>query len=141
MPTLIAFLLFSFSIVQQPAANTLWVSPTQVTYFARVPDGNIGLLAESNPAFLELQTGDILTLGNLNSVSYYRVVNIRRVTATDPLSPFSNFFDIDSGLRFTSLELGDLVYAGSPRRLVLQTCIDGASGRIFITALPLGRMD
>ena len=132
------FLTFVFVIVQQPPDNTLWVSPdpANVTQYARVPDGNIGLLAEENEAFLRLAVGDTVILETADGVKLYRVSSVMMVTAENPYSVHSTFIDGD-GNRYSSEQLGNMIYAGSPKRLVLQTCYNGANGRIFITALPI----
>jgi hypothetical protein len=145
MPYLLTFLLYTFSIVQQPHDNTMLVSskPNVFTYFARTLDGNIGLLAEMNKTMFELKAGDILTLTYPNKIEMYEVVAIQTYHTNTPCSPTGIYTSDQTGRSYGGRELAYIFYAGAPHRLVLQTCFDWyagqgcASGRLLITAYPV----
>lgn len=148
IPTLLMFFGLTFSIIQQPRANTLFVSqlPDVVTQYARVNtdcwngyNSNIGLLAE------ERQTGQYvkdLKLGDEIVIDYgygyeekFIVSEVMRYRATSA-DVLSNFVDEETGAVYSSLQLGNFIYCRHPRRLILQTCINYGNGRLFVEAMP-----
>ena len=141
MPVTLTFLVFFFSIVQQPWNNSVYVSqnPEKVTQYSQTSENVIGLLGESNKAFYELQPGNIITVYRANSAQLYEVSEIIRYTATDPLNPAGNYIHTETGVMLTANQIIALIYTGEPARLVLQTCYDGARGRYFVIALPVHR--
>jgi hypothetical protein len=137
----------ALAIVQQPAGNPGYVSTaeavaTQFSIAAEV--GNIGLLAHNTRAgsfFSSIKQGDLITLvygdGHLES---FMAQSLQRYQAMDPLSPYSQFRDIETQNSFTAEELFNNVYRGE-YHLTLQTCIENNGnsswGRLFIVATPI----
>ena len=149
IPTLLMFLGLTFTVVQQPATNTLFVSPLPdvVTQHARVNtdcwngyNSNIGLLAE------ERQTGQYvgyLKIGDEIVIDYgygyeeiFIVSEVLRYRAASS-GVLSNFVDEETGAVYTSLQLGNFIYCRHPRRLILQTCLYDGYGRLIIEAMPV----
>lgn len=149
LPTLLIFLGLTFSIVQQPRTNTLFVSPLPdvVTQYARVNTDcwngknlNIGLLAEeqwTGRYVKNLQVGDEIEIDY--GYGYAETFIVSEVTYYQATSAgiFSDFVSQETGLVYSSLQLGNLIYCRHPRRLILQTCIDYGNGRLFVEALPM----
>ncbi|NJN79452.1 MAG: hypothetical protein HC797_02740 [Anaerolineales bacterium] len=134
-------------IIQQPYGNPGFVSSVNdtVTQFSIASEvGNIGLLAHNYLAgvdFSALKTGDIITLvyGDGHTQSFL-VEEILQYQATSPLSPYSNFIDLNTQELLTAEQLFNKVYRGD-FHVTLQTCIekDGelSWGRLFIIAKPM----
>jgi len=133
----------ALTVVQQPSGNAGYVNESYgtATYFAMVRQytGNDGLLAHnylSGGQFFYLWGGQSIYLiyGN-GQYRSYSVNSIKQYQATDPLSPYSNFIDLNSGATLDSTALFYSVYGGS-LRLTLQTCInrdgDPSWGRYFV---------
>ncbi len=137
----------AFPIIQQPMGNPGYVSSTEstVTQFSIASEvGNIGLLAHNYLAgagFFQLTPGTIITLvyGNGQTQSFM-IVDVQRYQALSPLSPYSNFRDVETETVFTAEQLFNHVYRGD-FHLTLQTCIeqDGnlSWGRLFVIATPV----
>lgn len=131
-------------IVGQPAGNPYYVSrsPGVVTRYHLIntvcPNGvndNIALLSEEGTTGMYVQglrIGYTLWYDGIP----YEVARMDEYTASSPLSVLSVFENRQTGQILTSAELGRLIYCQHPHRLVIQTCIDGAKGRLFITAYP-----
>lgn len=140
--------LLALPVVQQPAGNPAYVSPAdgEVTHFGLAAGyGSTGLLAHNTAAgaqFDDLALGQVLYLVDGNhGVQAYRVVQLRRLRALQPSSPYSDFLDLDvPGARLTAADLFYQVYA-QEGRLVLQTCIEAEGksnwGRLFLIAEPV----
>ncbi len=139
--------LFSLAVQQQPANDPAYVSsqPGVVTQFAMASrHGTTGLLAHNNLAgifFDDLAPGQQIDLiyGD-GSVQHFLVTNVFRYQALDPLSPYSDFIDLDNGgPHITASQLFSQIYGGQ-NRLVLQTCLsnngDTSWGRLFVTGIP-----
>ena len=138
---------FSFPIVQQPADDTVFVSPEPgvVTQFASASSyGTVGLLAHNTlagAAFFDLKIGDkVLLLYGDRGARPYTIQSIRQFQALDPTNPYSDFIDLQANnQRLNSKDLFKQIYSTGDR-LVFQTCIDldgqASWGRIFITATP-----
>ncbi|MBL8051427.1 MAG: hypothetical protein JNM46_09410 [Anaerolineales bacterium] len=137
----------AYPIIQQPYANPGYVSTeaNTITQFSIATEvGNIGLLAHNYLAgisFSQLQTGDIISLvyGDGRIENFY-VEEILQYKATSPLSPYSNFIDLETEEFLTAEGLFNKVYRGD-FHVTLQTCIekDGSLswGRLFIIAKPM----
>ncbi len=106
--------------------------------------GSLGFLAHNYLAgkvFNELEVGNLIQVihGDGHSTPY-EVRIIRRFQAIEPLNPYSNFIDVESGSHLTATELFFQTY-GVPGQLILQTCIaaDGNDswGRLFVIATPM----
>ena len=143
MPYLITFLMFSFSIVQQPN-NAAYVSPAEnaVTQFSLASSGNVGLLAHdylAGETFDDLAIGDYIALTYSDRIELFKVRDIKRYYALEPLGLYGEFKDAATGEWFTSDRLTRQMYIGGSNRLILQTCWNGIRGRLFITAYPARR--
>jgi hypothetical protein len=137
----------AFTIVQQPMGNPGFVSTTNstVTQFSMASEvGNLGLLAHNYLAgadFSTLATGDTIVLiyGDGRTENFY-IEEILQYQATSPLSPYSNYIDLETEEYLTAEGLFNKVYRGD-FHLTLQTCIekDGelSWGRLFIIAKPM----
>jgi hypothetical protein len=138
----------AYPVVQQPAGNPAFVSnnPSSVTQFQMAADmGNIGLLAHNyfgGASFFDLKEGDVIFLvyGD-GTTQAFLVEDIQRYQALDPLSPYSDFVDLETREALTAAALFQKVYQGE-FHLTLQTCIANEGdlnwGRLFIIARPVG---
>jgi hypothetical protein len=145
MPYIITFLLYVFTIVQQPQGNPLYVSPDAgvVTQHSGIYCGGkdipaYGFLAHGEQAgqyFGELQKDDLIAVKFEAKVLYFRVSEVRRYYALDPYKNTSPLKNIETGItEMDAYKLGGQIYCNPARRLVLQTCFDGVKGRMFIIA-------
>lgn len=141
MMQVIYFLGYILYILQQPPGWVGYVSPAPqtVTQFRMVSQyGNIGLLAhnyEAGQFFSLLDYGDTIMVYNDSDAAYiYRVTDIERYYAFEPLNPYGSFKDIETQTIYTAQDLFSRVYADGDNRLILQTCFDGTNGRLFIMA-------
>lgn len=137
----------AYPVVQQPMGYPGYVSEEAgtVTQFSIATEvGNIGLLAHNHLAgadFSQLKQGDIITLvyGN-GETKQFLVEDILQFQALSPLSPYSNFKNLENGDVLTAEQLFNNVYRGE-FHLTLQTCIEKDSnlswGRLFIIAKPV----
>jgi hypothetical protein len=133
-------------IAQQPYGYPAFVSenPNEVTQFSMAAEvGNVGLLAHNYLAgnyFLMLAPGQEVSLvygdGRIEAFIVKRVV---RYQALSPLSPYSEFRDLETNVVITAEELFRLVYRGE-RHVTFQTCINAEGnaswGRLFVIAEP-----
>ena len=141
MPTLISFLIYAFSIIPSQGHYAVTTDPQAVTYYTLANQyyGADVLLAheeKAGAAFMTLKAGDTIRLTYPDGLHRFIVAEIQRYTATAPLSAYSYFID-EAGNSYGSEELGRLIYTDG--RLVLQTCTDGAKGRLFVIAYPAQR--
>jgi hypothetical protein len=139
----------AYPIIQQPYGNPAYVSSeaNTITQFSIASEvGNIGLLAHNYLAganFSELKAGDVIKLvyGDGHTENFI-VEEILQYKATAPLSPYSNFINVETEEFLTAEGLFNKVYRGE-YHVTLQTCIekDGnlSWGRLFIIAKPLNR--
>jgi hypothetical protein len=137
----------ALSIVQQPVGYPGYVSTEEsvATQFSIATEvGNVGLLAHNTHAgsfFSSINQGDkiILVYGD-GHIESFMAKSIQRYQALDPLSPYSQFKDLERQSSFTAEELFNNVYCGE-YHLTLQTCIDNSGnsswGRLFIIASPI----
>jgi hypothetical protein len=138
--------LFAFPIVQQPGSLAGFVSQTDDTLtqfdWPRLY-GIVGLLAHnylSGAYFVQLSPGQSISLiyGD-GRIERYSVTRVHRFRATEPLSPRSNFVNLDTGEGLSAEQLFRFAYQGS-RHMTLQTCIardgDLSWGRLFVIAEP-----
>ena len=137
----------ALAIVQQPMGNPGYVSTTEsvATQFSIATEvGNVGLLAHNTAAgsfFSNIKPGDRIVLvygdGHLKS---FMAKSIQRYQALNPLSPYSQFSDLEAQTKFSAEELFNKVYRGE-YHLTLQTCIENNGnaswGRLFILADPV----
>jgi hypothetical protein len=137
----------SLPIVQQPVGQPAFVSskPGVLTQFTMAEEyGTTGLLAHNTLAgaeFSRLELGKYIALVYSDGrITYYRVQNIERYQALDPLNPYSDFRSTD-GTRLDVADLFNKIYAAKPGQLVLQTCIASGGnpswGRLFVIATPV----
>lgn len=141
----------AFSVVQQPSGNPGYVSSIKsaTTQFKMASElGNIGILAHNYLAgavFSQIKDGDtiILIYGNGRTQDFL-VEDILQYQALTPLSPYSNFIDLETQNLLTAEQLFNKVYRGD-YRLTLQTCIEREGnlswGRLFIIAKPINSKD
>ncbi len=139
--------LLAFPIEQQPYGNPGFVSAIDsvVTQFSIATEvGNVGLLAHNHLAgrsFSEIQQGDqiILVYGD-GRTEIFLVADVQKYQALSPLSPYSQFKDLETQSTLTAEELFKTVYRGE-YHLTLQTCIENEGslswGRLFIIANPI----
>ena len=134
-------------IVQQPMGNPGYVSTAEsvVTQFSIATEvGNVGLLAHNTAAgsfFSNIKSGNRIVLiygdGHLES---FMAKSIQRYQALNPLSPYSQFSDLEAQTKFSAEELFNKIYRGE-YHLTLQTCIENNGnaswGRLFILAEPV----
>jgi len=139
--------IFELKVVQQPVNNPDYVTPLDntITQFGPASQlGNVGLLAHdtlSGSLFSMLAPGQVVRLiygdGRLDS---FLIVHIYRYQAISPLSPTSDFQNLDENEYLTASQLFMRMYGG-PRHLTFQTCtvVNGnpAGGRVFVVAEPL----
>lgn len=138
------FLGVTLLTVGQPAEYPYYVSqaPGVVTRYGIInyacPNGrnnNIALLSEERTTgmyVVNLKPGYALWYDGIP----YEVARVVEYTAFDPLSVLSVFQDRQTGEILSSMELAELIYCQHPHRLIIQTCIDGAKGRLFVIAYP-----
>ena len=135
---------FSYPVVEQPGNNPGYVSnlPATLTHFQLAQQyGTIGFLAHNTLAgakFSRLQIGgQIKLVYDHQSPHSYWVTEVRKFQALSPLSPYSEFIDLDDGSRFTASGLFLEIY-GSGSDLVFQTCLEKNGnpswGRLFVVA-------
>ncbi|MBN1266579.1 MAG: hypothetical protein JXA25_13880 [Anaerolineales bacterium] len=139
--------LFALAVIQQPASQPGYVSPSPdtITQFALAEDyGTIGLLAHNFAAgdlFFELDVGMelILVFGD-STLKRYQISNTASYQAMDPDNTHSTFRDLTDQHYLSATELFEQVYQ-NPGDITFQTCIaqDGNSswGRYFVNATPL----
>ncbi|WKZ36610.1 MAG: sortase [Anaerolineales bacterium] len=139
--------LMAFPVIQQPKGNPGYVSSIDsvITQFGMAAEtGNVGLLAHNYLAgsmFSGLKPGDAITLvyGNGRTQSFV-VESILQYQALKPLSPYSNFKDLETQNLLTAEQLFNKVYRGE-YHLTLQTCIENEGnlswGRLFVIAKPV----
>lgn len=139
--------LLAFPIEQQPYGNPGFVSAIDsvVTQFSIATEvGNVGLLAHNHLAgrsFSEIKQGDqiILVYGD-GRTEIFLVADVQKYQALSPLSPYSQFKDLETQSTLTAEELFKTVYRGE-YHLTLQTCIENEGslswGRLFIIANPI----
>ncbi len=137
----------AFPILQQPYGYPGFVSNTDdvTTQFSMASEvGNIGLLAHNHLAgisFSNIKNNDriILVYGDGHMESFL-VESIQEYQALSPLSPYSQFKDLETESILTAEDLFREVYRGE-YHLTLQTCIDNEGntswGRLFILATPI----
>jgi len=137
----------AYPIVQQPYGNPGFVSTTEnvTTQFSMASEvGNIGLLAHNHLAgssFSNIKNNDriILVYGDGHMESFL-VESIQQYQALNPLSPYSQFKDLETQNILTAEELFREVYRGE-YHLTLQTCINNEGnpswGRLFVIAKPI----
>ena len=139
--------LFALQVVQQPAGNAGYVSPTEgvATQFSMASNyGSIGFLAHNYAAgsdFFDLTFGNIIQVvyGD-GHIELYKVTYIYRYQALSPYSSNSQFEDTYTGTRYSASDVFYQMYSGE-HHLTLQTCIQqgdiDAWGRLFVIAYPL----
>jgi len=137
----------ALSIVQQPTGYPGYVSTEEAvaTQFGIATEvGNVGLLAHNTHAgsfFSNIKQGDriILVYGDGHTESFM-ANSIQRYQALDPLSPYSEFKELETQTTFSAENLFNNVYRGD-YHLTLQTCIENNGnsswGRLFIMATPV----
>jgi hypothetical protein len=137
----------ALSIVQQPVGYPGYVSTEEsvATQFGIATEvGNIGLLAHNTHAgsfFSNIKPGDriILVYGD-GHIESFMANSIQRYQALNPLSPYSEFKNLETQTTFTAEQLFNSVYRGE-YHLTLQTCIENNGnsswGRLFIMATPV----
>lgn len=137
----------AYAVTQQPSGSPGYVSTAadKLTQFKMASSmGNIGLLAHNylaGASFFSVNPGDtiILVYGDGRTQGFL-VENVLRYQALTPLSPYSNFIDLDTQEFLTAEQLFYKVYGGG-FHLTLQTCIeyegDLSWGRLFVIALPI----
>ncbi len=136
----------AFPVVQQPAGNAGYVSPTdgEVTQFGLASQfGNVGLLAHNNLSgrfFSQLAAGqEVRLVYGDGKVEYFVVTKIVQFQALQPTSPYSSFRDLSNNETLTTEQLFSKVYRGD-RHVIFQTCIAGPGssswGRLFVIATP-----
>lgn len=143
--------LMAFPIEQQPYGNPGFVSTIDsvVTQFSIATEvGNVGLLAHNHLAgrsFSEIKQGDqiILVYGD-GHTEIFLVADVQEYQALSPLSPYSQFKDLETQSTLTAEELFKTVYRGE-YHLTLQTCIENEGnlswGRLFVIAKPIANKD
>ena len=136
----------AFPIIQQPAGNAGYVSPTdgEITQFGMASQfGNVGLLAHNNLSgrfFSQLAVGQEVRLvyGN-GKVETFVITEILQYQALQPTSPYSSFLDLSSDELLTAEQMFKRAYTGD-RHVTFQTCIAGPGslswGRLFVIATP-----
>lgn len=137
----------AYPIIQQPMGYPGYVSEAvnTVTQFSIASEvGNLGLLAHNYLAganFFQIVPDNIITLvyGDGRTQSFL-VGDIQRYQALSPLSPYSDFRDLETESILTAEQLFNQVYRGE-FHLTLQTCIESEGnsswGRLFIIAKPV----
>lgn len=136
----------AFPIVQQPAGNAGFVSPSdgEITQFGMASQfGNVGLLAHNNLSgrfFSQLAVGqEVRLVYGDGKVEYFVIAEVSKFQALEPASPYSSFRSLDGGETLTAERLFNKVYRGD-RHVTFQTCIEGPGslswGRLFVIATP-----
>jgi len=136
----------AFPIIQQPAGNASYVSPTdgEITQFGMASQfGNVGLLAHNNLSgrfFSQLAVGqDVRLVYGNGKVEYFVITQVLSFQALQPTSPYSSFRDISNNDNLTVEQLFKKVYRGD-RHVTFQTCIEANGnlswGRLFVIAVP-----
>ena len=138
MPTLIAFLSFIFVVVPTNRYSvTSNVDEVSYYWLARVNENADVILAKEELAgasFSLLSVGDAIMFSYPDVNRRYKVVDVQKYTATMPFSLNSGFVS-EEGTMFSSEGLVKYMYV--PGRLILQTCYDNTSGRLFVIAKPI----
>jgi hypothetical protein len=141
----------ALGVVQQPVGYAGYVSTEEsvATQFSIAKEvGNVGLLAHNTHAgglFSNIKQGDyiILIYGD-GHMETFMVQNILSYQALNPLSPYSEFKNLETQITSTAEELFNNVYRGE-YHLTLQTCIENNGnsswGRLFIMAIPVENQD
>jgi len=136
----------ALAVEQQPVGYPGYVSTAEfvATQFSIASEvGNVGLLAHNTHAgslFSNIKQGDqiILVYGDGHTESF-TVESLQRYQALTPLSPYSEFKDLETQITYTAEDLFNNVYRGE-YHLTLQTCIENNGnsswGRFFIVATP-----
>ncbi|MBN2116851.1 MAG: hypothetical protein JW730_09780 [Anaerolineales bacterium] len=138
--------MLAFPVVQQPAGNAGYVSPTdgEITQFDMAAKfGNVGLLAHNNLSgrfFSQLAAGqEVRLVYGDGKVEYFVITGILKFQALEPTSPYSQFRDLGSAETLTALQLFNKVYRGD-RHVTFQTCMEANGelswGRLFVVAIP-----
>lgn len=136
--------LFTYPVVEQPKNSPGFVSnrPGTLTHFQLAQRyGTIGLMAHNTLAGAEFSSleigGEIRLQVQGRSPQSYWVTDIRQFQALAPLSPYSDFIDLQNGSRYSASGLFREIY-GSGNDLVFQTCLekngDASWGRMFVIA-------
>lgn len=134
-------------VVAQPSGQPGYVSTladTLTQFDLASLYGSLGFLAHN---YLAGENFSNLDVGSLTVVIYgdgqlqaYQVSQVRSFQATDPLSPYSDFVDLQTQVTLSANELFFQTY-GIPGQLVLQTCISAGGndswGRLFVVAAPV----
>jgi len=137
--------LFALPVVQQPAGQPGYVSPTQdlVTQFGMAERyGNIGLLAHNFAAgglFFELEEGmEVIIIFGDGSLQRFTISATASYQALEPNNPYSSFRNLTDEQLLSAADLFAEVY--ETEGLTFQTCIardnDPSWGRYFVSALP-----
>jgi hypothetical protein len=136
--------LFTYPVVDQPGNSPGFVSnrPGTLTHFQLAQRyGTIGLMAHNTLAGAKFSSLEIgveirLQVQGRRPQSYW-VTDIRQFQALAPLSPYSDFIDLQNGRRYSASGLFREIY-GSGNDLVFQTCLekngDPSWGRLFVIA-------
>ena len=136
--------IMALRVVRQPPGHSEYVSNSSdaITLFdSATRAGSTGLLAHNFLAghlFSALETGQSIHLvyGD-GRVSEFRITRVLRYRALQPASTRSSFEDLQDGRILDARALFMETY-GTPRALVLQTCIASGSelswGRLFVVA-------
>ena len=136
----------AFPVVQQPAGNAGYVSPTdgEITQFGMAAGyGNIGLLAHNNLSgrfFSQLAVGqEVRLVYGDGKVEYFVITQVWQYQALQPTSPYSTFRDLTNNEVLTAQQMFKRAYTGD-RHVTFQTCIAGPGslswGRLFVVATP-----
>ena len=83
-------------------------------------------LAVGDEVIIQLETGSMV----------YTVTGIERFTAVDPGDPYGNLID-QAGYELSSTQIYWML-TGDADRLILQTCFDNSTGRMFVIAERIG---
>jgi hypothetical protein len=126
----------AYEIKRQPSGYPGYVTSetNTVTHFKMASQfGIIGLLAHNHLAganFSTLKVGDVITLvyGDGHTQNFY-VEEILEYQATHPLSPYSNFIDLDTEEFLTAENLFNKVYRGDFHVTLQTVCKQRLSGR------------
>jgi len=135
IPQYVTFLLFIFSVTTP--SNYATEKEGSVTLFKNAfQNGTTALIAHNYLAgryFGGLDEGDEITLIYPDHNQAYEVHDILRYRA---LTLFAYRVEVGESHVFSDREVFDFIYHSNDGRLVLQTCYDGANGRLFIIAYP-----
>jgi hypothetical protein len=133
-------------VVQQPEGNYGFISNDSkvvTLYSLAAMQGVTGLLAHNGLAgtqFFDLRIGQRVSIVYGNGMVHpYRISQIQRYQALDPLNYASDFIDQSNGERLSAAELFARVYLGGDH-VTFQTCIsqngNPSWGRLFVIAEP-----